>query len=146
MEDATIEAVALPNMNVSQPQMIPMEMRAELEPAKAENIAKISEEILSDINKSGDKIDELLENFVNMVMNEGDASSSSKEAVVNLIKTKTDLADKKIKVMELYMRAFLKESNTFPKYLAATQNNKITIQSGMRDIIKSVKKEQNEQE
>jgi len=126
-------------MNVSGQPMIPE--RPPLVQAAPEHIGRMCEEVMADIRGDSTQIDDVLKNFIDMVMNEGDSSGSTKEAVVNLIKTKSDLADKKIKVMDLMMRAYLKETNTFPKYLAATQNNKITIQGGMRGLIGEIKKD-----
>ncbi len=139
--DKNPEAIALPAMNVTSALN---ESRPPLTQAAPEHIGKMCEEIMADIRNDGVQIDDVLKNFIEMVMNEGDASSSTKESVVNLIKTKSDLADKKIKVMELMMRAYLKETNTFPKYLAATQNNKITIQGGVRGLIGEIKKNRDE--
>ncbi len=136
------DAVVLPEMNVHAPVAPPIIEQEQLETAKAENLVKMNVDIMEDIKKSEIQIDDVLSNFINMVMNEGDASSSTKEALVNLLKAKTDLVDKKIKMVDLNMRAYLKETNTFPKYLNATQNNKITYQTDMRSLLKSVKEEQ----
>lgn len=136
--------LALPAINVSVPQEIPQ--RKELVQSNPDFLGKMFDSIISDIDKDRGETDDILKKFLEMVMNEGDASGSSKEAVVNLIKTKSDLSDKKIKLVDLAMRAYLKEANTFPKYLAATQNNKITIQGGMRSLIQSIRDENAPQE
>lgn len=143
--ERTPETVALPAMNVSSPVMIDPNQRAPLVQASAENLGKMCEQIMTDIGGYSEQIDDVLKNFIDMVMNEGDSSGSTKEAVVNLIKTKSDLADKKIKVMDLMMRSYLKETNTMPKVLAATQNNKFYYQNGgMRGLIGEIKKERDE--
>ena len=75
-----------------------------------------------------------------MVMNEGDASSASKEAIVNLLKIKSDTSDKMAKIADLRTRMKMKERDTFPRYLAAQQNNKIIIEGSKREMIKSINK------
>lgn len=81
-------------------------------------------EILDDLRSDRKEIDEVLSRFVDMVLNEGDATTSSKEAIVNLIKTKTDMSDKKAKVADLMTRVKLKEKDTMPKWLAKQINDK----------------------
>jgi hypothetical protein len=75
-----------------------------------------------------------------MVINDGDASSASKEAIVNLMKIKSDTADKMSKVADLMTRIKLKDKDTFPRYLAAQQNNKVVIEGSKRDLLKSINK------
>ena len=89
-------------------------------------------------------LDEVLVNFIDMVMNEGDSTSASKEAIVNLIKVKSDASDKMAKVADLMTRIKLKDRDTFPRYLAAQQNNKITIENSAnkRDFLKLIQKAQ----
>ena len=43
-------------------------------------------EILEDLRSDRKEVDAILSNFVEMVMNEGDSTSASKEALVNLAK------------------------------------------------------------
>ena len=59
-----------------------------------DQLVGIYHEITDTLREDRKEIDELLDNFSNMVFNEGDASNASKEAVVNLMKMKTDTADK----------------------------------------------------
>jgi hypothetical protein len=98
------------------------------------------DEILDDCRNDAKGVDEILANFINMVMNDGDASSASKEAIVNLWKIKSDISDKKAKVADLKTRIKLKEKDTYPRYLAAQQNNKITIEGSKREMIKTINK------
>ncbi len=122
----------LPEMNVSLPAIAE---KMPLAQGEAAHLSTMYHEIMSDIDKNENQIDGVLNNFIDMVMNGGDSSSSTKESVVNLIKNKTDLADKKIKVMEMMMKVYLRDA---PK-VSATQNNKITIQD-MRGLIGDIKK------
>lgn len=105
-------------------------------PAKAEDTDQLIadsalmgmySEIFGIIKKDTQQVNDILDNFVNMVINDGDSSTSSKEAMVNLLKIKTEQADKMTRVADLMTRIKLKERDTFPKYLAASQNNTINI-------------------
>lgn len=105
-----------------------------------EQVVDLYDEILDNCRKDRDSADEVLANFIDMVMNEGDASSASKEAIVNLLKIKSDTSDKMSKIADLMTRIKLKEKDTFPRYLAAQQNNKIVIEGSKREMIKSISK------
>ena len=98
------------------------------------------DEILSNCLDDRTKVDEVLSTFLEMVINDGDASSASKEAIVNLIKIKSDTSDKMSKVADLMTRIKLKEKDTFPRYLSAQQNNKVVIEGSKRDLLKSINK------
>lgn len=130
----------VPTMNVSLPQktnesdnlpnLIPDQM-----------LIGIYDEILKEIRSDREQIDEVLQNFVNLVINEGDSSSASKEALVNLIKAKSDQADKMTKVADLMTRIKMKDKDTFPRYLAANQTNNINVgPSPKRAILDAVKR------
>jgi len=105
-----------------------------------EDLWGIYNEILENCRKDRVAVDDVLVNFVDMVMNEGDASSASKEAIVNLLKIKSDSSDKMSKVADLMTRIKLKERDTYPRYLAAQQNNKVVIEGSKREMIKSINK------
>lgn len=85
------------------------------------------DEILTNCRSDRQQTDEILTDFHNMVMNDGESSPAAKEAVVNLLKIKTDISDKMTKIADLQTRIKLKEKDTFPRYLAAQQNNKIVF-------------------
>ena len=108
---------------------------------KPEEIIIINNEILKDIRDDQEELADVIKMFKEMVINEGDATAASKEALVNLLKIKSETADKKTKVLDIMLRAFLKEKeNLFPKYLAAytNQHNEYKINtSAKRDLIKS---------
>lgn len=76
------------------------------------------EDAISLIEKDRKQTDEVLENFINMVMNEGDGSSASKEAICKLLELKLKAVDSFTKIADLKTRIKLKEQNTFPAYLA----------------------------
>ena len=75
-----------------------------------------------------------------MVFNEGDSTTSSKEAVVNLIKLRSEQSDKMTKVADLMTRIKLKERDTFPRYMAASQNNTINIGGDRRALLEAITK------
>jgi hypothetical protein len=56
------------------------------------------------------------------------------------MKIKSDTADKMSKVADLMTRIKLKDKDTFPRYLAAQQNNKVVIEGSKRDLLKSINK------
>lgn len=116
-----------------------------------EMILGVYGEVLEDVRSDKNQIDETLNNFLNMVINDGDTSTSTKEAIVNLLKLKAEQSDKKTKIADLMTRIKLKEKDTFPKYLAANQTNNINIGGGStkRELlrkIRQVKKQKEENE
>jgi len=136
-EELDIEML-LPSMNVSK------EMVPQAEPTECiiqdETLVDLYSEILNNAREDRSKVDEIMSTFMEMVINDGDASSSSKEAIVNLMKIKADQADKMSKIADLMTRIKLKDKDTFPRYLAAQQNNKVVIEGSKRDLLKSISK------
>lgn len=128
----------LPTMNVSQ-EMVPHNEEKECI-IKDETIVGLYDEILENVREDRNKADEILGTFMEMVINDGDASTASKEAIVNLLKIKADQSDKMSKIADLMTRIKLKDKDTFPRYLAAQQNNKVVIESSKRDLLKSISK------
>ena len=117
----------IPVMNVSVPTEV-VETRKEL--IKDEQLIGIYNEIMDDLRVDQTEVDDILANLKEMVFNAGDSSSSSKEALVNVLKIKTDLADKKRGIADLMTRIKLKSPDTFKPYLNAKQDNKTTINIG----------------
>ena len=135
-EDLNFEDL-LPTMNVGK-NMIETEEKECI--VSDEQVIDLYDEILENCRKDRESADVVLANFIDMVMNEGDASSASKEAIVNLLKIKSDTSDKMSKIADLMTRIKLKERDTFPRYLAAQQNNKIIIEGSKREMIKTINK------
>ena len=92
---------------------------------KGEQIVVYINEVLSDIKDDRENVGIIMDNFINMVMNEGDHSSSSKEALVNLMKLKADLSDKKTKIIELALK-----SCGSPRNISISQENNINTRKG----------------
>ena len=117
---------------------------------KDEELVEMYKDIIGYIKDDRYQIDTYIDNFANMVMNDGDATSSTKEALVNLIKIKSDMSDKMSKVADLMTRIKLKERDTFPKYLAAQQNNTINIgnngNNSRRSLIEALNKAKTKKE
>lgn len=117
-----IDENALPamSMNVS----VPTEATKQNDLIKTDDLAKCFVEIFDDIRDDRKELDDVLRPVIDMVLNDGDSTAASKEAMVNLLKIKSDMADKKIKATDLLLRAYLKEKDSgFPKYLAQSQHN-----------------------
>ena len=84
-------------------------------------------EILDNIRQDRVQIDSYVNEFAEMVINTGDASSASKEALVNLVKAKMDASDKMSKVADLMTRLKMKDNNTFKPYMNKGGSNTINI-------------------
>jgi len=102
-------------------------------------------EILEDIRVDRIEVDGLLSNFTDMVFNGGDVSSSSKEAVVNLTKIKSDILDKKTKMADLLTSLKIKEKNNSKALTNQTNHIHITDRRSIIEALNNVKdKEKNE--
>lgn len=81
------------------------------------DLVSIYDEVMTNLRKDRNQVEELIETFSNMVVNDGDSSSSSKEALVNLVKAKIDAADKMSKIADLMTRVKLKQPDTFQPWM-----------------------------
>ncbi len=133
---------AMPSMNLSVPNKEEEEEGDVSKLVSDDQLLGVYDEILNKIKSDRTQLDEVLDAFINMVINEGDSTTSSKEAVVNLIKIKSDQSDKMAKVADLMTRIKLKERDTFPRYLNAHQNNTINIndQGQKRALLQALNK------
>lgn len=133
----------VPQMNVNVPANVENTKEDIIE---SEKLLSMYEEVVQNIRDDRKQIADYIETFAEMVINGGDGTSSSKEALVNLIKAKSDMADKMAKIADLMTRVKLKERDTFPRYLAAKQENVFNVESSSLDkrkisgIINKVKK------
>ncbi len=104
------------------------------------DILSLYDEVIDNCRQDREQANDLLTQFLDMVMNDGESSSAAKEAIVNLMKTKTDINDKMAKIADLKTRIKLKESDTFPRFLAKNKNqqqNNKTMED-KRDFLKSI--------
>lgn len=114
-----------------------------------EQLMSIYAEIIDGLRKDKEEVDNYVATFADMVINEGDATTSSKETFVKLVELKTtNIPDKMIKVADLMTRLKMKEKDTFPKYLAAHQNNTINIGEGnsKRALLEEIEKKKNKKD
>ena len=82
-----------------------------------ESLLNVYGEIMNNLRSDRNQVSELVDTFSNMVMNDGDSSTSSKEALVNLIKTKMDASDKMSKIADLMTRIKLKQPDTYQPWM-----------------------------
>lgn len=88
----------------------------------------VVEEIMTNMREDRKQVSDFIDTFADMVLNDGDATTSSKEALVNLIKTKVDLQDKMLKAADLMTRLKLKNTYAYSgPHLNALQQNNINI-------------------
>jgi cellobiose-specific phosphotransferase system component IIA len=139
----------VPQMNVS----VPDQPKNEPMLITDDQYLGLLDEILSSIREDRKQVSGYIDNFADMVMNDGDATTSTKEALVNLVKVKTDLQDKMLKTADLMTR--LKMKNTYAysgPHLNAMQQNNFNIGAdadfGRKELIKAInqaKKKKKEQ-
>lgn len=142
VEDETNFDHLIPQMHVS----VPAEQQQPIE-SLIENDALLGiyGEILGLLRDEHKQTTEYIDNFAEMVINQGDSTTSSKEALVNLLKIRSDIPDKMSKVADLMTRVKLKERDTYKPYLNAHQTNNVVIDAGgerraLLDAIKKAKK------
>jgi hypothetical protein len=120
----------MPQMNVSVPAEQPQSQLI-----SDELYMGVLQEIMETIREDRKQVSDYVDNFADMVINDGDATTSSKEALVNLVKIKTDMADKMAKVADLMTR--LKQKNTYAysgPHMNAVQQNNINIGTDAADF------------
>jgi hypothetical protein len=135
----TQPSIPVPPMNVAIAQPIDSSIITD------SDLQTIYAEILDDLRSDRKEVDILLNNFVEMIMNEGDSSSSSKEAVVNLVKVKTDIADKKAKVADLMTSLRLKDKQMSKITANQTNNIHITDKRAILETLNKARKAKDEQ-
>jgi hypothetical protein len=111
----------VPQMNVSMPES-PKDVQHLI---TDDQYLEILSDIVSTIKEDRKQVSDYIDNFADMVMNDGDATTSSKEALVNLVKIKTDLQDKMLKAADLMTRLKIKNTYAYsgPHLNALQQNN-----------------------
>lgn len=74
-------------------------------------------EIMENLRDDRKQVSSLVDTFSNMVLNDGDPSTSSKEALVNLLKTKIEASDKMARIADLMTRIKLKQPDTYQPWM-----------------------------
>ena len=72
---------------------------------------------MDNLRSDREQVSELVDTFSNMVFNDGDSSTASKEALVNLLKTKLDASDKMTRIADLMTRIKLKQPDTYQPWM-----------------------------
>lgn len=111
-----------------------------------ENLLSVYTEIMNNFRCDREQVSDLVDTFSNMVINDGDCSTSSKEALVNLIKTKIETSDRMSKIADLMTRIKLKQPDTFQPYMNKKESgNTINIydSSGInrKSLMEKIQKE-----
>jgi hypothetical protein len=96
------------------------------------DMIEIYKKILSYCEEDRTEANDAFKTFMDMAVNDGDASHSTKECMVQLLRIRCESTDKMTKVMDLLMRYVLKDRDTFPRYLAANQENNIIFKGGSK--------------
>lgn len=73
-------------------------------------------ELFTNLKDDRKQIEDLLSTFADMVINEGDSTTSSKEALTKLVDAKANNVDKMVKIADLMTRIKLKERDTYKPY------------------------------
>jgi hypothetical protein len=120
-----------PTMNVGMPEK-PVDATMLI---SDEKYLSVLDEIINNIRDDRKQVSDYIDNIADMVINDGDATTSSKEALVNLVKVKTDLQDKMLKAADLMTRLKLKNTYAYSgPHLNAMQQNNYNINSEGTDF------------
>lgn len=118
----------IPALNVN----VPPPQKEEKPLVTNEEMIDFYKKILLYCEEDRTEANDAFKTFMDMAVNDGDASHSTKEVMVQLLKIRTESTDKMTKVMDLLMRYVLKDRDTFPRYLAANQENNIIFKGGSK--------------
>jgi hypothetical protein len=113
-----------------------------------ESLVGVYGEIMDNLRDDRNRASELVDTFSNMVLNDGDSSSASKEALVNLLKTRIEASDKMTRIADLMTRIKLKQPDTYQPWMGKGKEksgNTINIydSSGInrKSLIEQIQKE-----
>lgn len=109
-------------------------------------------EIMDNLRDDRSQVSGLVDTFSNLVLNDGDSSTASKEALVNLLKTKIETSDRMAKIADLMTRIKLKQPDTFQPWMGKGKDkggNTINIydSSGInrKSLMERIQKEKKEE-
>lgn len=95
----------------------------------------VLEEIMVCIRDDRKQVSDYIDNMADMVINDGDTTTATKEALVNLVKIKTDLQDKMLKAADLMTRLKLKNTYAYSgPHMNAIQQNNLNINGDAQDF------------
>ena len=108
-------------------------------------------EIMDNLRSDREQASDLVDTFSNMVLNDGDSSTASKEALVNLLKVKMDASDRMTRIADLMTRIKLKQPDTYQPWMGKGKDkggNTINIydSSGInrKSLMEKIQKEKEE--
>lgn len=108
-------------------------------------------EIMNNLRDDRNQVSGLVDTFSNLVLNDGDSSTASKEALVNLLKTKIETSDRMSKIADLMTRIKLKQPDTFQPWMGKGKDKGSTINiydsSGInrKSLMERIQKEKKEE-
>lgn len=105
-----------------------------------EEFTGICVELLDNMREDRKQISEFIDNLAEMVVNQGDSTPASKEALVNLVKNKSDLSAHMLKLVDIWSRMKTKDTPKSPNSISATQNNTFNIGSDRRSLLQTINK------
>lgn len=116
-----------------------------------ESLLGVYGEIMDNLRNDREQVSGLVDTFSNMVLNDGDSSTASKEALVNLVKTKMEASDKMAKIADLMTRIKLKQPDTYQPWMGGKKEGGNTINiydsSGVnrKSLMERIQKEKREE-
>ena len=129
-----------------QPPAVPADQAGDISRLVSDDLLMgIYNETLENLRSDREQVGDYLDTFADMVINDGDSTTSSKEAMVALAKLKMDSADKIIKIIDLMTRMKMKEKDTYKPYMNAHQTNNFNFGEGggsKRALLERIEKEQ----
>ena len=127
----------IPSMNVEVPAL-----QESKDIISDDALLSIYDEILGKVREDRNEINEVLSQFINMVVNDGDSSNGSKEALTSLMKIKADQTDKMANIAKLMTMVKMKDRlSPGGPWLNASQTNNINIGNGQkRAILEAINK------
>lgn len=138
--------IEVPQMNVSIPET-QVAKNDVTQLISDERFLKVLDETIDNIREDRKQVSDYIDTFADLVINEGDSSSSTKEAFVNLLKIKTDLQDKLLKAVGEMTKLKMKNSYAYSgPHLNALQQNNFNISKeeipspsfNRKDLIKAI--------
>ncbi len=106
-----------------------------------DEIVGMCAEAMTNMRNDRKQLDSLIANLVEMVFNEGDSTTSSKEALVSLMTAKTNMSDKMMSIAELMAKFKLKEMGNAPKSVTASQENHYHFGGSRRSFLEQIERQ-----
>jgi hypothetical protein len=132
-------------------EMTPVQEK-ELSLVSDESLLGVYGEIMENLRDDRSQVSALVDTFSNMVLNDGDSSTASKEALVNLLKTRIETSDKMTRIADLMTRIKLKQPDTYQPWMGKGKEKGNTINiydaSGInrKSLMERIQKERKEEE